>query len=172
MDPATIGLAIAGTRALVKSARGIKDISQGLDDLFKAQEDQANSKKKGQPKTRTQQIVNMRAKEGDEAFDDETSMGTVVSDVLEQKQLEMNMKALEKEIDAKWGRGTWKDIIAERETRVEKKKHAKEARKRKAEEDKEFWHKVLIETGKACVLIISLGALAGFLYWAFQHGGK
>ena len=66
MDPVTIATAIATTRTLVKSAKHVKDIAKGLDDLFTAQEAEQKPEAKGKPKSRTQQIINIRAKEGDE----------------------------------------------------------------------------------------------------------
>ena len=46
MDPVTIATAIATTRTLVKSAKHVKDIAKGLDDLFTAQEADQNQKLK------------------------------------------------------------------------------------------------------------------------------
>tara|TARA_R100000781_G_scaffold112671_1_gene80118 strand:+ start:1684 stop:2211 length:528 start_codon:yes stop_codon:yes gene_type:complete len=167
MDPVTIAAAITATRTLVKGAKGVKDIAHGLDQLFHAQaEHEKAKKKKGKPKTRTQQIVNMRAKEGDEAFDDETSMGTVVSDVLEKKQLDINLQNLKNEIDSKWGAGTWKAIEEERARRIKKKKELKkqraEAAKERAEHAKVFWKKVAIESLKGAVVI---GMITAFVFW-------
>ena len=47
MDPVTIAAAIATTRTLVKSAKGIKDIAQGMDQLFSAQEEHKKAEEKG-----------------------------------------------------------------------------------------------------------------------------
>ena len=50
MDPVTIATAIATTRTLVKSAKHVKDIAKGLDDLFTAQEAEQKPETKGKPK--------------------------------------------------------------------------------------------------------------------------
>ena len=160
MDPVTIAAAIATTRTLVKSAKGVKDIAQGLDHLFKAQEEEKTAEK-GKPKSRTQQIINIRAKEGDEAFDDETSLGSVAADVLEKEQIDRNLKALQREIDNKWGKGTFEKIKLERSKRIaekhKKKREQREEAQRRAEEEKSFWKRIALETVKAISVIAFVG---------------
>jgi hypothetical protein len=114
----------------------------GIDNLLSAQE--AKPPKKKKPKTRMQQILRMRS--GDEDYDDETSISSVANDVLETRQQEAAIASLKKEIDRKWGQGTWDSIVDEREKRVaakaEKQKKAKAAAAAKADENKEFWDTV------------------------------
>ena len=161
MDVVTIAAAIATTRTLVKSAKGIKDIAQGMDQLFAAQEEHKKAEEKGKPKSRTQQVINIRAKEGDEAFDDETSLGSVAADVLEKEQIARNLKALQREIDNKWGKGTFKKIEVERSKRIAEKhkrqREKKEEAMRKAEAEKSFWVKFGLESLKAIFLIAFVG---------------
>lgn len=169
MDPVTIAAAIATTRTLVKSAKHVKDIAKGLDVLFTAQEAEKKSEAKGKPKSRTQQIINIRAKEGDDAFDDDTSLGSVAADVLEQEQINKNLKALEREIDIKWGTGTFKKIELERSKRIaqkhkEKRKQREEAQ-RKAEEARSFWHKVFIEIVKVIGVIGFVAGMIAFIWY-------
>ena len=165
MDPVTIAAAIATTRTLVKSAKGIKDIAAGMDQLFAAQEDHKKAEDKGKPKSRTQQVVAMRAKEGDEAFDDETSLGSVAADVLEREQIARNLKALQREIDNKWGKNTFKKIEIERSKRIaerhKKKREQREEEQRKAEAEKSFWKKFALETVKVLTVI---GFVVGGIY--------
>ena len=127
MDPVTIGLAIAGAKKLVETAGDLKEIVGGIDNLLSAQE--AKPPKKKKPKTRMQQILRMRS--GDADYDDETSISSVANDVLEARQQEEAIASLKKEIDRKWGQGTWDSIVDEREKRIaakaEKKKKAKAA---------------------------------------------
>ena len=161
MDVVTIAAAIATTRTLVKSAKGIKDIAQGMDQLFSAQEEHKKAEEKGKPKSRTQQVINIRAKEGDDALDDETSLGSVAAEVLEKEQIARNLKSLEREIDNKWGKGTFKKIELERSKRIAEKhkrqREKKEEQMRKAEAEKSFWIKFGLETLKAVFLIAFVG---------------
>lgn len=170
MDPVTtIAAAISTTRLLVKSAKGIKDIAQGMDQLFAAQEDHKKAEEKGKPKSRNQQVVAIRAGEGEDAYDDETSLGSVAADVLEKEQLARNLKALEREIDAKWGKSTFKKIQLEqskrRAHRVKVQREKKEEAMRKAEAEKSFWVKFGLETLKAIFLIAFVG---GGIYLLIQ----
>jgi CHASE3 domain sensor protein len=160
MDPASIGIAIAATRSLLRGAKNVRDIASGLDDLFAAESEAAKNKKKGQPRTRTQQVVGIRS--GDDNYADETSLSNVVSDVLEDRQNEMNKKALIKEIQAKWGKDAWAQIEQEMAKRKEAQKKRKEAARAKALENKLFWKKVAMETLKGAVVI---AVIAGFVIW-------
>ena len=173
MDPITVAAAIQTTRALVKSAKGISDIAHNLDGLFHAREEHAKNKnKKSGPKSRMQQILRMRS--GDEGYDDDTSISSVANDVLEQKKMDANLLALSREIDQKFGHGTWQAILDEREKRLAHKKEINEknaaAAKAKAEESKEFWHKVLVESGKGLIVIAIGSGIVWFLWWAATHG--
>ena len=44
MDPLTIAAAIAATKTLVKSAKGVQDIVHGLDNVFHAQDEHEKNK--------------------------------------------------------------------------------------------------------------------------------
>lgn len=174
MDPVTIAAAIATTRTLVKSAKHVKDIAHGLDQLFGAQEDEKKAEEKGKPKSRNQQVVAIRAGEGDAAYDDETSLGSVAADVLEKEQLARNLKALEREIDAKWGKSTFKKIQLERSKRlahrVKVQREKKEEAMRKAEAEKSFWVKFALETLKGIAVIAFVaGGIYGLIMLKASH---
>jgi len=115
-----------------------------------------------------QQVLRMRA--GDEDYDDETSFSAVANKVLEEKQTTRALENLATEIDNKWGKGTWNQILQQRKKLLSEKaaseQLAKENALRKAKDDKVFWHKVLIETGKAALLLCFAGLVILFLWWA------
>ena len=172
MDPITIAASIAAVKGVVKTAKDVKEIGSALSDLFHNQE-QHNKKKKTskkgkKPKTRMQQVLRMRA--GDEDYDDDTSISAVANDILAEKQNYIALQNLAKEIDNKYGKGTWSSIKEEQTKRVKEHKEAKKKARRKAkeqaEEDKKFYKKVAIEVGKALFLIIFLAGIAWFLFWA------
>jgi hypothetical protein len=173
MDPVTIGLAIAGAKKLVETAGDLKEIVGGIDNLLSAQETKPPKKKK--PKSRMQQILRMRS--GDEDYDDETSISSVANDVLEARQQEAAIASLKKEIDRKWGQGTWDSIVDEREKRVaakaEKKKKAKAAAAAKASEDKAFWDTVyhwMLEGFKLIGVLVA-AIVVGAILWANRCTG-
>ena len=168
MDPVTIAASIAAVKTAVGAAKNIQSIGHSLDGLFKAQEDHKKNKKKKRPKTRMQQVLRMRS--GDEGYDDETSISAVANKVLEDKQTEIALLNLAREIDRKWGKGTWNQIIQQRKKLIQERKAAdqlaKENALKKAKADKIFWHNFWVEAGKAVLIILFAGIMIGFVYWA------
>lgn len=174
MDPVTIGAAIASVKVAVGAAKNIQSIGHSLEGLFHAQEEHKKKQAKKQPDSRQQQILRMRA--GDADYDDDTSISSVANDVLAEKANEKALEGLAREIDIKWGVGTFKSILAERQKRIEQKEKAealaKENRIKKAKADKAFWHKVAREVTKGFFIIAALVGMVFFLMWAAEKGGS
>ena len=174
MDPVTIGLAISGLKGAVSAARNIQEIGHGLENLFNAQQEHKKKQAKKQPDSRQQQILRMRA--GDADSDDSTSISSVANSVLLERQNQIQLESLAREIDIKFGNGTWKTILTERQKRIEQKEKAealaKENRIKKAKADKAFWHKVAVEGSKAFFIIAALVGMVFFLMYAAEKGGS
>ena len=171
MDPITIAASIAAVKGVLKTAKDVKQISTALGDLFHNQEQHAKkSPNKKKPKTRMQQVLRIRAGETTEAYDDDTSISSVTTDIIEEKQNYLALQGLAKEVDVKWGKGTWAAIKEEQAKRIkdhkEAAKKAKKAAKEKAEEDKIFYKKVATEVGKALIIILVIAFISWFLYYA------
>jgi hypothetical protein len=172
MEPISATLAaIAAVRGAVETASNIKDISNSLETLFsnhEQKEKKGKKKEKKKPKTRMQQILRMRA--GDADYDDDTSYSAVANKVLEEKQKTLALQGLAKEINKKWGSGTWEEIKKQREKLIAKKeaanKSAKEKAKIKEMHSKIFWNKVIVEGGNVIIIIIILVGFYYFLNWA------
>ena len=168
MDPATIALAITAARTAVGAAKQIQSIGHALDGVFSASEEHKKKKAKKTPKTRMQQVLRMRS--GDEDYDDETSISAVANQVLEEKQIQLALENLAKEIDRKWGRGTWQQILQQRKKLLAEKAAAEQLAKenalKKAKADKIFWHNFWVEAGKVVLIILFAGIMIGFVYWA------
>lgn len=170
MDPVTIAASIAAVKGVLKTAKDVGQIGSALNDLFHNQDQHSkNSKKRTKrPKTRRQQVLRIRA--GDKDYDDDTSVSVVADDIITEKENYLALQGLAKEIDNKWGKGTWAAIKEEQARRVKKQKEARKkariAAKEKAEEDKIFYKKVAVEVGKALVIIVVLAGIAWFLFWA------
>ena len=168
MDPITIAASIATVKGVLKTAKDVQQIGNALGDLFHNVDQEKHAKKKPprkkKPKTRMQQVLRIRA--GDEDYDDDTSISAVANDVLAEKQNYIALQGLAKEIDIKWGKGTWSSIKDEQAKRVKERKEAnKKAKKRareQAEEDKKFYKKVAIETGKGLFLLCFV---SGLIWW-------
>tara|TARA_R100000234_G_scaffold86257_1_gene55078 strand:+ start:2155 stop:2694 length:540 start_codon:yes stop_codon:yes gene_type:complete len=178
MDPVTIAASIAAVKTAVGAASNVKDIGSSLQKLFADQEqaEQNKNSNDAKPKTRQQQILRRRAGEDMDAYGDDTSISSVAADVLAEKQNELNIAALGKEIDRKWGMGTWERIQEERTKRLKIKEERELAAKTKAIEkrkhDKELLKRILVEGGKAIAIILSICAVIGGLYWAAERGGS
>ena len=76
MDPITIAAAISGARAAIGTIKNIQDIGHTLENVFSAQEQQKKKKQKAKPSTKMQQVLRIRA--GDEGYDDETSILSLI----------------------------------------------------------------------------------------------
>ena len=153
MDPVTIGLAIAGAKKLLETATDIKDIAGSIEQLFSHTE--KAEKNKGVAKQ----------DEGD------TSIASVVTDVIEERNNATRLRNLEIDIDNKFGAGTWAAIKTERQVRldaveVEKVKAAKR-RKAKQQASDEFYKKCFYWLGEFFKLmaIMALAGGAGYIIY-------
>ena len=119
-----------------------------------------------------QQVLRMRA--GDEDYYDDTSISAVANDILAEKQNYIELQNLAKEIDNKYGKGTWSSIKEEQTKRVKGRKEANKKAKREAreqaEEDKKLYKKIAIESGKALFLICFISGLVWWLLYAAEQG--
>ena len=168
MDPVTIAASIAAVKTAIGAAKNIQSIGHSLEGLFHAQEEQKKKKGKAKPTTRMQQVLRMRA--GDEGYDDETSISAVANKHFQAKAAAAELESLAREIDRKWGQGTWGQILQQRKKLLAEKaaseQLAKENALRKAKDDKIFWHKVVVESGKVLLIICFAGLVVLFLWWA------
>jgi hypothetical protein len=168
MDPVTIAASIAAVKTAIGAAKNIQSIGHSLEGLFHAQEEQKKKKGKAKPTTRMQQVLRMRA--GDEGYDDETSISAVANKHFEAKEAAAALESLAREIDRKWGQGTWQQILQQRKKLLAEKaaseQLAKENALRKKKDDKIFWHNFWVEAGKAVLIILFAGIMIGFVYWA------
>lgn len=115
-----------------------------------------------------QQVLRMRS--GDEGYDDDTSISAVANKVLEEKQKARALEGLAREIDRKWGRGTWNEIKSQRRKLIAERDAAQQLAKenalKKAKADKVFWDKVLLESRNVLIIIAMITSLYFFLSWA------
>ncbi|MAU75314.1 MAG: hypothetical protein CL831_00385 [Crocinitomicaceae bacterium] len=174
MDPITIGTAIGACKAAVSTAKSIQELSHSLQDLWTAEADynekKRNKKEPVKATSRMQQIIRRRAREDEDAYGDDTSIANVATDVLAEKENTMALEGLAIEIDRKWGKGTWDKIRYERAKRLKARHEAKRDAALKAKtkelEDKEFLHKIFLESSKGIALIIVITGLIYGLIWA------
>ena len=174
MDPITIAAAIAATKTLVKSAKGVQEIAHGLDGLFQAKEQHENNKdhKAGSSiGKKNKSILQKRAKDDGS----ETSMSSAAAAVIEEKQLQQQLDDLKTEINSKWPskpgeKSTWELILDERKKRIADKKEREKREKIEAEERAESRKEILIEVVKGLAVLVIAGGISLFLYWAATSG--
>ena len=175
VDPFTIAAGFAVARQSIKlckkaleSANDVGQIASHIDTLFHSLEKKpvapSKKKKKAFSKLRT-----TLTKETHEEVEDDTSLGAVAADVLEHKKTMRQIENLSIRIDNKFGEGTWKQILEEREDRI---KDKAEKLKQKKEDEKldriykddetPLAKKILVEGGKVLIILILLGAIAFF----------
>ena len=174
MDPITIAAAIAATKTLVKSAKGVQEIAHGLDGLFQAKE-QHEKNKNHKPGSsigkKNKSILQKRAKDDGS----ETSMSSAAAAVIEEKQLQQQLDDLKVEINSKWPskpgeKTTWELILDERKKRIADKKEREKQKKIEAEERAEQRKIILLEIAKGLAVVIIAGSIGWFLWWAATSG--
>ena len=165
VDPITVSMAIGAAKLAVKACSDIKAISKSLDVLFEASDNNNQNKK---PRTELQKVLRERTSEDGEI--DETSLASVANDVLEQKKNELNLVLLGKEIDKKFGFGSWDEILIEREKR-QKQKTIDESKAKiaarfvdESDQPKPKWFQALLI---ALQIVIISGAVIGIGYAIF-----
>ena len=174
MDPITIAAAIAATKTLVKSAKGVQDIAHGLDGLFQAKEQHENNKDRDPGSSigkKNKSILQKRAKDDGS----ETSMSSAAAAVIEEKQLQQQLDDLKTEINSKWPskpgeKSTWELILDERKKRIAYKKEREKREKIEAEERAERRKAILIEVGKGLAVVVIAAGIGWFLWWAATSG--
>jgi|TARA_R100000656_G_scaffold124929_1_gene104430 hypothetical protein len=175
VDPITIAAGFAVARQSIKlckkaleSANDIGQISKHIDTLFHSLEKKPDAPSKKQKKAFSK-LRQSFTRETHEEVEDDTSLGAVAADVLEHKKTMRAIENLGIRIDNKFGEGTWKQILEERQHRIEEQeekiKQKKEDEKLDSiykEEDTPLAQKILVEGGKLLVILGALGAMAYF----------
>lgn len=174
MDPVTVIAAIAAVKTGLKTAKDVQGIASSLDALFHHRTEakrKAEAAKKEPSKL--QQLI--KKKTGEEDNDDD-SLSSAITEGLEQKKLDREILNLSIVINNKFGSGTWQKIIETRQQRIKKRKEleavSRENKRRKADDSKKFWRKVLVESGKVVIVIVFLSCLVMFLMWAAEKGAR
>ena len=175
MDPITIAAGFAVARQSIKlckkaleSANDVGQIANHIDTLFHSLEKKPAAPSKKQKKAFSKLRTAFTA-ETHEEVEDDTSLGAVAADVLEHKKIERQIENLGIKIDNRFGEGTWKQILLERQHRIEEKKEKIKQKKEDEkldriykEEETPLAKKILVEGGKLLIILGLLGAIAFF----------
>ena len=164
---ALVSSAVKGIKSTIDTAKDIKDIAGSIDQLLDGAEQVEKRKKLAQRKKgkagQWQNFLRLKFKSVEDTGDG-TSIQEIAAEVIEQKQVEKEIRAMKILINNKFGPSTWSDILIMRDQRIEelrqrreKAKVLEEERQRKREK---FHKKILKETMNVLILLAAVGGIA------------
>ena len=128
---ALVSSAVKGIKSTIDTAKDIKDIAGSIDQLLDGAEQVEKKRKLAQRKKgkagQWQNFLRLKFKSVEETGDG-TSIQEIAAEVIEQKQVEKEIRAMKILINKKFGPTTWSDILIMRQQRID------ELRKRKEKE--------------------------------------
>ena len=120
--------AVSGVKSMINTCKDVNEISHHIDDLFSGY-DQSRRKvaAKNQPKKgdkKWNKYLTSKFKDDTEA--EGVSLSDITAEVIEQKQIEEQMKAMRNMLNKRFGIETWNEIIELRKKRIKELKEAQE----------------------------------------------
>ena len=178
MDPLTLAAvtggfaavksAISGVRGALESANDVGAIASHIDTLFKTHSASKRRIKEAQnkpPPSKWAKIIKFRLGDAD---DDETSLANITAAKLAEKQQEEEIANLAKQINRRFGGGTWDEILeAQEEAILKRKKRLKEESEKRVEaklQAKSFWENFFIEVLKVVGVIIFIAGMIAVIW--------
>ena len=97
---------------------------------------------------------------------DKFSLGTIARETIQEKQAEEQLDLVRRMINKRFGPDTWREILEERELRIEK--HNKKLKKEteKKQEANEKLYKILETIAGYVFLILVIGGVGAYIWWA------
>ena len=143
---ALVKSAVDGIKGAINTANDISDIAGHIDNLFAGEK----------------QIQQERAKKAGVGITDQFGVSNVARDVIDAKIAAEKMQEIASMIDMRFGHGTWKGILAERQKRIQEAREAALKAKREAAQR----HNEMMEQVKMAALVTGI-AVAGFAFFLF-----
>ena len=169
---ALVSSAVKGIKSSIDTAKDIRDIAGSLEDLLDGAEQVEKRSKLAQHKKgkagQWQRFLKLKFTAVEDTGDG-TSIQEVAAEVIEKKEAEKQIRAMQILINKKFGPTTWADILIMRQQRIEELKKRKEKEKVLEEErliKKQAMHKkILKETMNVMILgIIGTGIVYILMY--------
>ena len=160
--------AVDGVKTLMKTTDDVKGIYKGLDALFECKEACEKEVKAKKPTSKWAKIFSKRLND-DES--DELSVSSVAAMILEKKKIDHDIRMLGRQINRKYGFGTWEEILDTRDRLIEERKIRQSKllknKGQNAATKKANWDKVLQQLiNGIIILIVTLAMFAGgYLVW-------
>ena len=169
--------AISTCRTVLETTEDVSSIYGSLDTLFKHKDAHTKelANKKKLPSSKLRSSLSKTTHEDEE---DETSIGAVAAEVLEQKSLDRAIENLARTINNKYGIGTWEEILELREEKIAEQKVKQEKQKKltkqkninAGERKKKLYH-YAIEVLKV-IFVIALGLGMAYTVWINRCQGS
>tara|TARA_R110000751_G_scaffold227031_1_gene328953 strand:- start:163 stop:636 length:474 start_codon:yes stop_codon:yes gene_type:complete len=139
---ALVKSAVAGIKSVIGTANDIGDIAGHIDNLFAGEK----------------QVQQQRSKKSGVGMGDQFGVGSVAREVLDARIAQEKMQEIATMVDMRFGHGTWKGILAERQKRIQEAKEAAiKARREAIKRQQELLDNIKIAVGICCVAALGFG---------------
>ena len=144
---ALVKSAVDGIKSTINSANDIGDIAGHIDNLFAGEK----------------QVQQERAKKAGVGITDQFGVNNVARDVIDAKIAAEKLQEVATMVDMRFGHGTWKGILAERQKRIQEAREAAAKARREAQRA----HDEMMENVRTTALVsIVIGVAVGLLFLA------
>ena len=144
---ALVKSAVDGIKGAITTANDISDIAGHIDNLFAGEK----------------QIQQERAKKAGVGITDQFGVSNVARDVIDAKIAAEKLQEVATMVDMRFGHGTWKGILAERQKRIQEAREAAAKARREAQRA----HDEMMENVRTTALVSAvMGAAIGLLFLA------
>ena len=144
---ALVKSAVDGIKGAITTANDISDIAGHIDNLFAGEK----------------QIQQERAKKAGVGITDQFGVSNVARDVIDAKIAAEKLQEVATMVDMRFGHGTWKGILAERQKRLQEAREAEAKVRREAQRA----HDELMQNVRMTALVsIVIGTAVGLLFLA------
>lgn len=144
---ALVKSAVDGIKSAIGTANDIGDIAGHIDNLFAGEK----------------QVQQERAKKAGVGISDQFGVNNVARDVIDAKIAAEKLQEVATMVDMRFGHGTWKGILAERQKRIQEAREAAAKARREAQRA----HDEMMENVRTTALVSAvMGAAIGLLFLA------
>jgi ElaB/YqjD/DUF883 family membrane-anchored ribosome-binding protein len=144
---ALVKSAVDGIKSAIGTANDIGDIAGHIDNLFAGEK----------------QVQQERAKKAGVGISDQFGVNNVARDVIDAKIAAEKLQEVATMVDMRFGHGTWKGILAERQKRIQEAREAAAKARREAQRA----HDEMMENVRTTALVsIVIGTAVGLLFLA------
>lgn len=139
---ALVKSAVDGIKSSINTAKDIGEIAGYIDNLFEGEK----------------QVQQQRAKKAGVGMGDQFGVDTVAREVIDAKIAAEKLQEVATMVDMRFGHGTWKDILAERQRRIQEKRAAEaKARREAIQRHNEMIENLKVAAGIGVIVAASIG---------------